>query len=62
MSIVGNEIKRLGLMSMYEFLDKDPEENLPKLVDWLDSYIDPEVLKPQRQPIPRLSRRNRLPR
>ena len=49
MSIVGNEIKRLGLMSMYEFLDKDPEENLPKLVDWLDSYIDPEVLKPQRQ-------------
>ncbi len=49
MSIVGNEIKRLGLMSMYEFLDKDPEENLPKLVDWLDSYIDPEVLRPQRQ-------------
>ncbi len=49
MSIVGNEIKRLGLMSMYEFLDKDPEENLPKLVDWLDSYIHPDVLKVQRQ-------------
>lgn len=49
MSIVGNEIKRLGLMSMYKFLDKDPEENLPKLVNWLDSYIDPNVLTIQRQ-------------
>ncbi|MGN1383347.1 MAG: hypothetical protein ACI4W2_11100 [Eubacterium sp.] len=49
MSIVGNEIKRLGLMSMYEFLDKNPEENLPKIVDWLDSYINPDVLKVQRK-------------
>lgn len=49
MSIVGKEIKRLGLMKAYEFLDKNPEENLPKLIDWLDTYTKPGILKIQRE-------------
>ncbi len=48
MSIVGDEIKKLGLMSMYTFLDRDPEENLPKLIDWLDKYTTKDVLVEQR--------------
>ena len=36
-------------MSMYNFLDKDPEKNLPKLMNWLDRYISPELLQPQRE-------------
>ena len=39
MSSVGNEIKKLGLMSMYHFLETDPEKHLPELLDWLDTYI-----------------------
>lgn len=49
MSSVGNEIKKLGLMSMYHFLDRDPEEHLPQLLDWLDEYMSPDVLKEQRE-------------
>ena len=37
MSSVGNEIKKLGLMSMYHFLETDPEKHLPELLDWLDT-------------------------
>ena len=49
MSIVADKIKKLGLISMYRYLDKDPEENLPKLLDWLDTYMEDDVLKPQRE-------------
>lgn len=48
MSNVGSEIKKLGLMKAYDFLDKDPEANLPKLVDWFDRYVSPDVLSIQR--------------
>ena len=48
MSDVGNEIKKLSLMSAYDFLDKDPETNLPKLVNWFDKYVSPDVLSIQR--------------
>ena len=48
MSTVGKEIKRLGLMKAYEFLDKNPEENLPKLIDWFDRYTPEGVLTLQR--------------
>ncbi len=47
MSYVGNEIKKLGLMKAYEFLDKDPEANLPRLVDWFDTYVPDGVLSLQ---------------
>lgn len=49
MSYVGNEIKKLGLMKAYDFLDKDPEANLPKLVDWFDDYVSDDVLPTQRE-------------
>ena len=46
---VGSELKRLGLISIYSFLDRDPEKNLPKLINWLDRYVSPDVLPTQRQ-------------
>ncbi len=49
MSIIAEKLKKLGLFSMYGYLEKDPEENLPKLLDWLDTYITDDVLKPQRE-------------
>ncbi len=49
MSSVGKEIKRLGLMKAYEFLDRNPEENLPKLMDWFDRYASDDVLPKQRE-------------
>ena len=49
MSSVGNEIKKLGLMSMYHFLETDPEKHLPELLDWLDTYMSPDVLTEQRK-------------
>ena len=48
MSNVGSKIKKLGLMKAYDFLDKDPEANLPKLVDWFDRYVSPDVPSTQR--------------
>ena len=48
MSVVGNEIKRLGLQKAYQYLDRDPETNLPKLMDWFDMYTQEGVLKIQR--------------
>lgn len=51
MSAVGNEIKKLGLMKAYEFLDRNPEANLPKLLDWFDTYAPKDVLSVQRDVI-----------
>lgn len=48
MSYVGSEIKKLGLMKAYDFLDKDPEANLPKLIDWFDQFVPDGVLSIQR--------------
>ena len=33
---VSDRIKRIGLTSAYEFLNRDPDQNLPKLLDWLE--------------------------
>ena len=31
-------IKRLGLEKAFQYLYKDPEKNLPKLIDWADKF------------------------
>ncbi|MGI6212785.1 MAG: hypothetical protein ACOYJJ_09420 [Anaerovoracaceae bacterium] len=49
MDNIGSELKKLGLLSAYNFLEKNPEENLPKLIDWLDTYMDENILKKQRE-------------
>lgn len=45
----GKALRKIGLRGMYDFLDRDPEENLPKLIDWLDEYVPSNVLVKQRQ-------------
>jgi len=33
---VSDMIKRISMAKAYEFLDRDPDQNIPKLVDWLE--------------------------
>jgi MoaA/NifB/PqqE/SkfB family radical SAM enzyme len=49
MSDVGNELKKLGLLSVYNYLEKDPEKNLPEIMKWFDQNVDPSVLPTQRK-------------
>ncbi|MDD5922045.1 MAG: hypothetical protein PUC44_02520 [Eubacteriales bacterium] len=48
MDIVENELKKISLMKAYSYLNKNPEENLPKLMDWMDAHLDDHVLAKQR--------------
>ena len=41
-------IKKEGLMKAYNYLDKNPEENLPHIMDWVDKY-SMGMFKSQRQ-------------
>ena len=33
-----NSVKRAGFRAMYGYLDKDPDANIPKLMDWVDRF------------------------
>lgn len=35
---VADKIKQFGLKQVYGYLDKDPEKNIPKVLDWLEKY------------------------
>jgi hypothetical protein len=48
MDIVENELKKISLAAAYSFLNQNPEENLPRLLDWLDHYMSKDVLSKQR--------------
>ena len=48
MGRVGYEMRRLGLRKAYEYLDRDPERNLPNLIEWFDRYAPNGVLQKQR--------------
>ncbi len=37
MSIVGS-VKKIGFRTAYDYLDKDPDANIPKLMDWVDRF------------------------
>lgn len=45
---IGEELKKIGLKVAYKYLDRDPETNMPKLMDWLDKYIGEDILVKQR--------------
>lgn len=49
MSDVGNELKKLGLLSVFNYLEKDPEKNLPEIMNWFDRNVDSSVLTLQRK-------------
>ena len=33
-----NSVKRTGFRAMYSYLDKDPDANIPRLMDWVDRF------------------------
>lgn len=39
---VSTTIKKLGIEKMFKYLYKDPEKNLPKLMDWADKFCGEE--------------------
>lgn len=45
---VGRELKKLGMKAAYHYLDRDPETNMPKLMEWVDKFVRDDVLTVQR--------------
>lgn len=41
---VANTIKKLGLEQAFDYLYKDPENNLLKLMNWADKFSDGEFV------------------
>ena len=35
---VTNKIKSYSLRKVYDYLDKDPDNNIPKLMNWVDKF------------------------
>ena len=35
---VMDSVKKIGFRKVYEYLDKDPDANMPKLMDWVDKF------------------------
>jgi MoaA/NifB/PqqE/SkfB family radical SAM enzyme len=45
---LSDSAKRLGLNSVYKYLEKNPRENLPKVMDFVDKITPGDVMKSQR--------------
>jgi MoaA/NifB/PqqE/SkfB family radical SAM enzyme len=48
---MSDKMKEIGLKKAYEFTEKNPEENLPKLLDFVDAVSGDKVYKKQRDMI-----------
>jgi hypothetical protein len=35
---IANSVKKIGFHKIYDYLDKDPDANMPKLMDWVDRF------------------------
>ncbi len=46
---IPDNIKKFGMKVAYSYLDKDPEKNVPKLMDWVDRILPPEAFEGQRK-------------
>ena len=46
---ISEKIKRMGLSKAYDYLDKDPDANIPKLLDWVDKLDRNDSLASQRR-------------
>ncbi len=47
---MANTIKKFALETAYSYIEKDPEKNLPKLMEWVDKFAGsgPDSFEPQR--------------
>ena len=50
---ISEKIKRMGLSKAYDYLDKDPDANIPKLLDWVDKLDRNDSLASQRKVFPK---------
>ena len=57
---VAATMKKYGIEQMVRFVYKDPEANLPKLIDWADSFCGRQFA-PQRALIIRPSKTPTIP-
>lgn len=48
---IKNNAVRAGLMKAYDYVDKDPENNIPKVMGLLDTVLPKSVLEPQRRAV-----------
>ncbi|MGI6268413.1 MAG: radical SAM protein [Acutalibacteraceae bacterium] len=48
---VTNKIKKIGVKQALRYLDKDPDKNIPKLMDWVDTFVKDDVFASQRKGI-----------
>ena len=48
---VKNSAIRIGLMKAYDYIEKDPEQNIPRMMSFLDAVVPDSVLEPQRRAI-----------
>ena len=46
---VKNSAIRMGLMKAYDYIEKEPEQNIPKLMNFLDTVLPDSVLEIQRK-------------
>jgi MoaA/NifB/PqqE/SkfB family radical SAM enzyme len=46
---IPNNLKKLGIESVVGYISKDPENNLPKLMKWIDKVTKPGEFVPQRK-------------
>jgi len=37
-----NTLKKLGIEKTFEYIYKDPDKNMPKIMDWADKFADGE--------------------
>jgi hypothetical protein len=45
---LSSHIKAYGISKALEYLDRDPESNLPKLMEWVDLFAGDELFSAQR--------------
>lgn len=47
---ISNKFKKTALRTAFSYLERDPEENLPKLMAWVDRFAGtgPDSFEPQR--------------
>ena len=46
---ISDKLKSFGIMRAYEYLDKDPDKNIPKLMEWVDKFTGDGLLEGQRK-------------
>ena len=44
----GNTLKKLGIEKTFDYIYKDPDKHMPKMMDWADKFADGEFVTQRR--------------